>query len=146
MSVTVLISHQIRAQCYWNKLHPSEYTVSGSHTPHLGVSLVRHSEAQVLVSIINNPNPPAPGSLSDPCLIRILGRMKSVMNPYKFAFNPLLADDSLAYGDPHLLLSGSAYLTFQRLQNMIWKINTAVVILMVDHLFNVMSVNSETVN
>lgn len=68
------------------------------------------------------------------------------MNPYKFAFNPLLADDNLAYVDLHLLLSGSVYLTFQRLQNMIWKINTAVVILMVDHLFNVMSVNLETVN
>lgn len=68
------------------------------------------------------------------------------MNPYEFAFNPLLADDSLAYVDLHLLLSGRASLTFQRLQNMIWKINTAVVILMVDHLFNVMSVNLETVN
>lgn len=68
------------------------------------------------------------------------------MNPCKFAFNPLLADDSVAYVDPHLPLGGRAYLTFQRLQNMIWKINTAVVILMVDHLFNVMSVNLETLD
>lgn len=68
------------------------------------------------------------------------------MNPYKFAFNPPLADDSFAYVDPHLLLGGRAHLTFQRLQNMIWEINTAVVILMVDHLFNVTSVILETLN
>ena len=125
---------------------PSERAISGSHTVQSGIPLVRPSEAQVLVSVINNPNPPGPSILSAPCLIRRLRRLKSVMNPYKFAFNPLLADDSFAYVDPHLLLGGRAPLTFQRLQNMIWKINTAVVILMVDHLFNVMSVNSETVN
>lgn len=68
------------------------------------------------------------------------------MNPCTFAFNLLHVDDILAYVYPHLPLSGSAYLTFQRLQNVIWKINTAVVILMVDHLFNVMSPNFETVN
>lgn len=98
------------------------------------------------MSVINNSNLPTSSNLSVPCLIRIFGRISSVMSSCEFAFNLLCANDILAYVYPHLPLTGSAYLTFQRLQNMIQKINTAVVILMVDHLFNVVSVNADTEN
>lgn len=71
------------------------------------------------MSVINHSNPPESSNLSVPCLIRILGRISSVMNPCKFAFNLLHVDVILAYVYAHLPLSGNAYLTFQRLQNMI---------------------------
>lgn len=71
------------------------------------------------MSVINNLNPPESSNLPVPCLIRILGRISSVMNPCKFAFHLLRVDDILTYVYPHLPLSRNAYLTLQRLQNMI---------------------------
>lgn len=131
----------------WIHHTQNECPLSRGHTlSNLKFRLIRPWVDQVPTSVINNSNPPTSSHLSVPCLIRILGRISSAMNSCEFAFNLLYVDDILAYVYPHLPLSGNAYLTFQRLQNMIWKINTAVVILLVDHLFNVMSVNFETEN
>lgn len=49
--------------------------------------LVKQSEAPASMSVINNQNPLESRNLSVSCLIRILGRIKSVMNPCKLAFH-----------------------------------------------------------